>query len=599
MSIRTIAHGAGWSGPLALFAALLIAAILLIQPKARGAEPSGAAGVASLAAVPATSDCAALAKVDLVHIGGAGSVINSAVETVGAQQATVCAVEGTLAPAIKFRVELPTKTWTQRYLQTGCGGLCGNLNIRIGAADGCPTVDASGFVVASSDMGHEGMDGDFGRDPQKRADFAYRGVHLTAVAAKALIHAFYGQGERFSYFSGCSDGGREALVEAQRFPEDFNGIVAGAPAMNFVVQNSLYHAWQARSNTGPDGGAILLASRLPILHAAVLKACDGLDGQVDGLISAPGQCRFDPAATVCRGGQDPSTCLTAQEAEVARRFYAGPRDPKTGERLTVGGPQYGSELQWAGVYVPMAADQPIFSSIIANGSMGNLIFSNGQPATVDKVTFDHATFERLVERYRLFDSTSPDLSAFADRGGKLILFHGWADPHISPINTIAYNDALKATMGEARAASFERLYLMPGMGHCSGGEGPSAFDLLTPVMAWVEGGRAPDAIVTRTPTQTTMFGLPGGGHPGPAGPPPGAKGAMPPRGAMGPPPGMPPQPTGPARSRPVYPYPYIAAYTGTGDPNAASSWMRGRAVNVQVPAWAGTGLYRPYQGVTG
>ena len=527
-----------------------LGALLLFQPQARSAPPSGAAAIEPLPVLPAARACADLAKLDLTRIGGEGSMISSAAETRGVQKGSVCAVEGTLAPAIRFRVELPTATWTQRYLQVGCGGLCGNLNLRIGAADGCPTVDGTGFVVASTDMGHEGMGGDFGRDPQKRADFAYRGVHLTAVAAKALIRAYYGRPERYAYFSGCSDGGREALVEAQRFPDDFDGIVAGAPAMNFVVQNSLYHAWQARSNTGPDGKAILLASRLPILHAAVLKACDGLDGRIDGLISAPGQCRFDPMTTVCRANQDPATCLTRQEANVARRFYDGPRDAKTGARLTAGGPQFGSELQWAGVYVPSAPDQPIFSSMIANGSMANLIFADGRPASVDTVSFDQATFDRLAERYALFDSTNPDLSRFAGRGGKLILFHGWADPHISPLNTIAYHDAVRAQMGVARAEAFERLYLMPGMGHCSGGEGPSAFDLLTPVMAWVERGTAPDGIVTHTPDKTSMFGLPGGDPHGPGGPPrkgmpapgEGPKDGQPPH-AFGPPPGMPPRST--------------------------------------------------------
>ena len=528
----------------------------------------------------------------MTAIGGAGSMIDSAAEGTGAQPGAVCIVTGTLAPAIKFRVELPITSWTQRYLQTGCGGLCGNLNINIGAADGCPNVDQTGFVVASTDMGHEGMDGDFGRDPQKRADFAYRGVHLTALAAKALIRAYYGQPERFSYFSGCSDGGREALVEAERFPTDFNGIVAGAPAMNFQVQNGLYHGWQARSNTGDDGRAILVADRLPILHAAVLKACDGLDGQVDGLLSAPSLCHFDPMTIVCRAGQDPSTCLTPAEATVAERFYNGPRDPKTGARLTPGGPQYGSELAWAGVYVPQKAEQPIFSAIIANWSMGNLIFPSGEPTTIARLHFDEATFDKLRARHPLFDATNPDLSAFTRRGGKLILFHGWADPHISPINTIAYFDAVRQQMGAAAAGAFMRLYLMPGMYHCSGGEGPSQFDLLTPVMAWVENAQAPGAIVTRTADTGPGSMSDRSGEPG-------ASRLAADADHRGPPPGMPPAPADViARSRPVYPYPYIAAYSGHGDTNNSANYRRGKSVEVAVPRWMGSNFYEPYEGVT-
>ena len=543
---------------------------------------------AVLAPVLPKTNCAGLARVDLAAIGGAGSKISSAAEGTGIQPGTVCIVEGTLAPTIGFRVELPTKGWTQRYLQTGCGGLCGNLRIDVGAADGCPTVQATGFVVASTDMGHSGMSAEWTRDPQKAADFAYRGVHLTAVAAKALIRAYYGRSQRFSYFSGCSDGGREGLVEAQRFPQEFDGIVAGAPAMNFQVQNSLFHGWQARSNTGADARPILVAGRLAILHRAVLAACDRLDGQQDGLISAPGQCRFDPATAVCRAGQVTAGCLTAAEAAVARKFYDGPRDPGSGVRLTQGGPQYGSELAWAGVYVPQSTNQPIFSSMIVDSS-SRLIFSGETPVTADTLTFDQATFDRLRERHALFDATSPDLSGFEAGGGKLILFHGWSDPHISPINTIAYHEAVRRRMG-AKADGFERLYLMPGMYHCSGGEGPAQFDLLSAVMAWVETGRAPDAIQTRTQPagQSSQFGLPDGSTRLGT-----RKETRPPVGKI-----AKSSPSVVQRSRPVYPYPHIAAYSGSGDANAASSWRRGRAMPVAVPGWAGSDFYTPYAGVT-
>ena len=229
---------------------------------------------------------------------------------------------------------------------------------QVDAAEGCAPLEAGGFVIASTDMGHQGMGGEFGQDPQKRVDFAHRAVHLTAVASKKLIRAFYGRDAAHAYFTGCSDGGREALIEAQRYPGDFDGIVAGAPVMNFQVQNSLYHAWQARSNTGADGKAILAASRLPLLHQAVLDQCDGLDGQVDGVIVDPRACRFDPGALLCRSGASEvaAGCLTAAEVEAVRRLYEGPRDAATGKRLTIGGPQPGSELAWAGVFVPRAAD---------------------------------------------------------------------------------------------------------------------------------------------------------------------------------------------------------------------------------------------------
>ena len=188
----------------AALAALVLALAALWTLVSEPAIGQGAPGMSapSLPIVAARANCANLAKLDVTRIGGGGSRIDRATEIVGDAGAAVCSVTGTLAPAISFRVDLPLRTWTQRYLQTGCGGLCGNLNINVGAADGCPTVQAGGFVLASTDMGHEGMSADFGRDPQKRADFAYRGVHLTAVAAKALIRAYYGQAERFSDFDG-------------------------------------------------------------------------------------------------------------------------------------------------------------------------------------------------------------------------------------------------------------------------------------------------------------------------------------------------------------------------------------------------------------
>ena len=304
-----------------------------------------------------------------IYLGevGGGSRIASATEA-SRRGVAVCEVEGVLTSTIGFKVMLPLQTWAGRYLQVGCGGLCGHASLEVGAADGCALLEAGSFVIASTDMGHQGMGGEFGQDPQKREDFAHRAVHLTAVATKKLIRAFYGRDAAHAYFTGCSDGGREALVEAQRYPGDFDGIVAGAPAMNFQVQNSLYHAWQARSNTGTDGKAVLAASRLPLLHQAVLDRCDRLDGQVDGVILDPRACRFDPGVLLCRSNrpEDAASCLTAAEVEAVRRLYDGPRDAATSERLTIGGPQPGSELAWAGVFVPREAGQPTAPKKIAS-----------------------------------------------------------------------------------------------------------------------------------------------------------------------------------------------------------------------------------------
>ena len=569
------------------------------QPQTSAASASTAAvqqhtGVAALDVVRPTTTCAALATVDLSTIGGAGSKVTTAMETTNAAGQPVCAVEGTLAPAITFAVQLPTEHWTQRYLQIGCGGLCGSMGGSVGAADGCAPLNAGGFVLAATDMGHQDQDGTFGKDPAKRADFAHRAQHVTAVAAKALIQAFYGQPQRYAYFSGCSDGGREALIEAQRYPEDFNGIIDGAGALNFIVQNAVFHAWQARANVGADGKPVLLAARLPLLHAAVITACDALDGLEDGLISNPLVCRFDPAILQCpAAANDTSACLTAAEIAVVRKLYDGPRDAATGTSLTPGGPQYGSELAWAGVYVPEAADGAIFSEKVSLPVLRNMVFAPDPPAdfALADLHFDLATFQKLRLRHRLFDATNPDLGAFADTGGKLMLWHGWSDPHISPINSLAYYTALRTQLGDKRTDAFARLYLFPGMDHCSNGEGPYQMDLLTPMMSWVEGGSAPDAIQARQPRQDAAsdFGAPrgaGGMHGPRAAPVPGAQAA-----ALGP-----DMRAGAEieRTRPVYPWPATTAWDGKGDPTQAASFGRGPDAAFQMPAWAGADFFTPY-----
>lgn len=476
-------------------------------------------GLASdLPTVAPVASCESLGTQDLSAAVGAKVTIKGT-STVESPAGAFCRVSGVIAPEISFEVNLPQKGWQQRYLQTGCGGLCGMLSTHLEHAGTCAPALQGGLVVASDDMGHHGMSADFGADPQKRIDFAYRGNHLTAVAAKALIKAYYGQAPRYSYFSGCSDGGREALVEAERYPEDFNGITAGAPALNFQVQNSFFHAWQAVSNTGPDGKAILVADRLPILHKAVLATCDKLDGEEDGLIADPRACHFDPATIQCKAGtKDTAACLTEAEVTVAKRFYQGPTDA-AGHHFTAGGPQYGSELSWAGVYVPMSASQPIFSTMIASGSSHYVIFPEVSAADGDVAhfAFTQANFARLSALHPLYDGGDTDLARFDKAGGKLILWHGWSDPHISPINTIAYYQGVGAKLGRDETLSFAKLFLFPGLYHCGGGDGYSQFDVLSAIIDWVENKRAPETILAAQIPERK----------GPPGPPPGGPHANP------------------------------------------------------------------------
>lgn len=552
------------------FLALLGLSLLLLG-NAQAARPTEV--------VKAVKSCGDLLGTDLHEFGGK----LTRAETVTRNGKQVCSVEGVMAPTIGFKATLPVDGWTQRYLQLGCGGLCGRVSMEAGAAEGCQPLRDEGFVIASTDMGHAGQSSEFGNDPHKREDFAYRAVHLTAMLSKKLIREFYGRPQSYAYFTGCSDGGREALMEAQRYPDDFDGIIAGAAALNFLVQNAVYHAWQATSNTGPDGKPVLIAARLPVLHAAVLRQC----GATDGVIADPRGCKVDVAAMQCASA-DTGNCLTAAEVSTVRRLYDGPRDPSSGKRLTIGGPLPGSELGWAGVFVPNSKEAGIFSTMVSLQVLQNLAYPVNPPDgyQLSQVQFTEAGFNQLRAMHPLYDATSPDLSAFAGAGRKLILWHGLGDPHISPMNTIAYHHAVEQFMGPQQTAAFERLFLFPGMHHCGGGEGVTAIDLLTPMLEWVEHGKAPEQIISRTAAPRQGAGAFG------------APTARPPAGGpQGGPMGAPPD--GPAvakvqQSRPVYAYPYLAVYDGRGDPNRAASYGRSRQpVPYDLPDWLGADFFKP------
>jgi hypothetical protein len=561
--------------------ASLVAAVVLAY--LLGAAPVAAAGapqIASLAAVAPVRECASLAAADVSGPVGAKTVITSAEAVTDGKPAPYCRVTGYVEPMVKFEVRLPITTWTQRFVQTGCGGLCGNLNIRLSNDDGCYPAQHGELALASTDMGHTGgMDEQFGeKDYQLRIDFAYRGVHVTTLAAKALIAAFYGQQPKYAYFAGCSDGGREALMEAQRYPQDFNGITAGAPAMNFTTQNTFYHGWNALKNMGVDGKPILTAAQLPILHKAILEACDAADGLKDGLISDPLSCRFDPAAIECKGGAT-EACLTHAQVETARAIYAGAHDDK-GNKMVLSGPLPGSELAWAGVYIPNTAEDHTLSPQISSGMLKYLAYDKNPASgyTLKNLQFTPSSFTATTQLHALYDATDPDLSPFAKAGGKLILWHGLADPHISPLNTIAYYTAMNGIMGEKAVQQFSRLYLFPGGYHCGGGEGPFNLDLMSAIMAWVETGSAPFELIASHQV---------GGPRGPiAGVAPGMPASGMPAGGM-PAGGRPPEAGGPApkvdRTRPVYPYPLTAKYNGTGSIDDAINFSPGPA----KPAAAG------------
>ncbi|ETM01817.1 hypothetical protein L917_01614 [Phytophthora nicotianae] len=492
----------------------------------------------SLAVVEPVISCSELASVDLTSIGGSGTNITEATET-EVDGVSYCYLEGYLPPQAKWMLRLPIATWTQ--------------------PEGSDQYENGHFAMGTTDM-NGGTDGTFALNKEAFIDYAYLAVHNTAELSKALIKKYYGQEQQYAYFNGCSDGGREAVMTALRYPNDFNGIVAGAPPMLWQFQNSFHHAWDAVSNLDENEQPIFNPSRIPILHDAVIAACDTLDGVEDGLLTDPRICNFDPRTLQCTDDADNSTCLTAAETQVAVDFYTGPVDEASGEHLTVGEMQFGSETAWIGVGIPATDGGSVASESMALATLRYLVFENAPGAnyTLADFVFANSTIDLLRPHHPFLDSVSPDLSPFHEAGGKLILWHGWADQHISPRTTIQYHEKLIENMGADAVEDFNRLYIFPGVWHCGEGEGMASFDLLTPMLDWVESGSAPHEIMTSTEADASESGSSSTVY----------------------------------RTRPAYPYPSVAKYTGSGDVNDAANWEEGDALYSNLTAyWLGVDFF--------
>jgi hypothetical protein len=483
-----------------LLAGLAAAALTTVTiPVAWSAATHSPNTHAASTAITPVRDCATLTAVDLTATPDAPSRILSATP-ITTNGVAYCDVRGYTAPQTQFEVELPVAGWQGRYVQQGCGGFCGDVPTE-GAnpvpqlATGCAPVTDGELVLASDNEGHTGasrLDGLWGRDDQQlQTVFGITSEHSLAITAKAVMNAYYGRPPAHSYFDGCSDGGREALMEAQRYPADFDGILAGAPALDATDFAGELSTWIYRSNTDAHGHQILGTDKLPALHAAVLKACAG----PDGLIDDPRTCTFDPAGIQCADGTDTAACLTSPQVDVVRKFNTGPQDP-AGRNLYPGGLPYGSELGWAGWDI-----SPTGTALATNAAQFALNFLkylayDQPPADSFSLTdfrFTDAEYTRLQESARTNNAADPDLSGFQRHGGKIILYHGWADQAIPPFGTVAYYQAV--TDRTADAASFSRLYMIPAQYHCLGGGDPQLTgDLLSPLMSWVETGHAPDAV---------------------------------------------------------------------------------------------------------
>jgi hypothetical protein len=463
------------------------------------------------------ASCASLATLDLAPVET--SIASSGEVTRAGHQ--YCSVTGYISPQTRFEVLLPVSTWTGDYLQQGCGGFCGAVGLSLedpsrtsGYQAPFPPLSNGEMVVAADDQGHEAAtntDTLWARnDPQLRVVFGYTSEHSMATTAHALIRAYYGRNAVHRYFDGVSDGGHEALDLAQRFPGDFDGIVAGAPANNWSALLGLFEPWLGRANLDRHDNQILSSEKLPALHAAVMRAC----ADASGVIVDPRACTFQPSSLQCPAGTDAPSCLTPAQVAVVRAFYRGPTDGR-GRNLFDGGMPYGSELAWQLWALQPAADTAAPRDTIAAGLglnyLRNAAFWHNPPVTLGlrDVAFTAAAHQQLQEVGDIYDATNPDLRPFAARGGKLIIYHGWSDQAIPPFESVNYyRETVRWSGGFTHAQAFSRLYMIPGLYHCpcgqpGNGDPATVVDMMTPLVRWVHDGVAPGTLTLPVTAQST------------------------------------------------------------------------------------------------
>ena len=433
-----------------------------------------------------------------------------------------CRVAVTLRPSvdsdIKMEVWLPLTNWNGKFQAVGNGGFAGSIEYSAMAL-----ALRRGYATSSTDGGHVGdsSDGSFALGhPEKVVDLGHRAVHGMTVATKVLIAAFYGNGPKLSYWNGCSQGGRQGLREAQQYPADYDGIIAGAPAAN--QPNHYAGSLWVASATLKDPVSFIPQEKYSLVNRAVLAACDARDGVADGVLEDPRRCDFDPQSLACTNAGGPS-CLTPEQVNAARQIYAPAKNPRTGEEIWPG-LMRGSELGWA---AQAGGPAPIR---LATDFFKYLVFEN---PNWDWRTFD---FDRDVATATakvgpIVTTMNPDLEAFRSRGGKLILYHGWNDQAIAPENTVKYYESVVERFGREPADQFVRLFMAPGVAHCRGGQGPDTFDAVRALEAWVENGTAPNSIIASRLVNGKV-----------------------------------------ERTRPLCPFPQVAVYKGSGSTDDAASF---------------------------
>ena len=550
VSILIIAIGSAGGGVAGAKSGPLVAASAKLAPSSPIIKPK----LSSCAAITGLTDLAANPQYP--------TAIASSTDVPAANgNPEYCDVKGMIAPQTHFDLQLPVNSWQGRYLQNGCGGYCGTVGNQ--TFPSCDAQLGGDFAMATDDEGHVtaaglGGSGLFAFNDQKlRNEYGYESEEALYEVAREIIKDYYGQLPDRSYFNGCSDGGREAMEMAERYPADFDGIIAGAPEIIAGPLNAENQTWDVRVNTDGNGNAILTDDKLPAQHAAVVNACGHDDGTNDGIITDPQNCHFDPASIECPTGTDTSSCLTPAQVDVVRKFYAGPSDPR-GRLLYPGGLPYGSEMGWSVFELPRPNPNDPSAPVSTTGSLD--YFGLSQPYLRYQLLrpgqlgpdpfqwkFDDAGFRSMFPAADTWDAMDTNLTAFYRHGGKLIMWQGWADNGIPPSGTVDYWDIMSRRMGAA-TSKFARLYMFPSVYHCGGGyAGAATPDLIYPMVQWVEQGAAPSGL-------TITY-------------------------------------NGKSFSRPVYPYPFIPKYNGTGDPNSAAYFHPVPSPGAHYTDWIGNYLF--------
>ncbi len=521
----------------------LIAGSLLILAALTVANPVGAQPQANFNAAESCAQLSGLAIAD-TRITLTGIIKQNSFIAPGAQNQlqtpSFCRLVGVTSPAVNFEVWLPLSGWNGKYQSVGNGGMAGIISYAAMA-----NALRRGYATASTDTGHIAGPIPFdaswasGR-PDLIEDFGHRALHVTTVNAKLITESFYRSPPNYSYYQGCSKGGQQGLMEAQRYPDDFDGIIAGDPANDWTRFYAGAHLWYSQALLA-DEESYISPAKLPALGNAVNEACDALDGVEDGILQNPLACNFNPATLTCSVGVDNASCLTPKQVKAVEKIWSGVKN-SSGE-LIYPGLVPGAEAA-EGSWSTWVTGREPFQSLHWRGGEGFFRWFVFDDPDWDFRTFD---FDKDLE-YALnkvgpaVDSNDPDLRAFRDNGAKLIVYHGWSDPDISPLASINYfesvvkviADDIKAENWQTALQStqdFYRLFMVPGMTHCTGGPGPDRFDALTALENWVERGIAPDTMIASKIIDNEVV-----------------------------------------RTRPLCAHPELAIYNGNGDSDQASSF---------------------------